>query len=85
MEASKPKSQRKRANNDERMSVEAKRRKKYDSRRIYLGHIADERERQRRLSGQTHSTFAEHLLSVHSQHCMQTGCTDRVDVDRLVK
>jgi hypothetical protein len=76
---------RKRANDDGRRSLEAKRRKKYDSRRIYLGTSCDEWDRQRSLLGQSHSEFAEHLLSVHSQHCAQSSCSGRVyAADRLV-
>ena len=40
----------------------AEHRRKYDSRRIYLGNSWDEWERQRAIFGKSHSLFAAHLL-----------------------
>ena len=40
--------------------------KKYDSRRVYLGKAWDEWERQRAISGKSHSLFAAQLLERHA-------------------
>ena len=77
-------SPKKRVSSDEKViHPQAKKKRKYDSRRVYLGDVHAEWERQRHLSGITHIAFAQHLLDLHSQHCVcaQAGS---IDDDRSV-
>ena len=77
-------SPKKRVSSDEkRINPQAKKQRKYDRRRIYLGDVHAEWERQRHLSGRTHIAFTQHLLDLHSHHCVcaQAGS---IDDDRSV-
>ena len=49
------------------MKDQAEHKRKYDSRRIYLGKSWDEWERQRAIFGKSHSLFAAHLLLLERQ------------------
>ena len=54
---------------DKRQKIKEKKKdqkRKYDSRRIYLGKTWDEWERQRAIFGKSHSLFAAHLLERHA-------------------
>ena len=50
----------------------AEHKRKYDSRRIYLGKSWDEWERQRAILGKSHSLFSAHLLLLLERHAVGT-------------
>ena len=59
----------------------AEHRRKYDSRRIYLGNSWDEWERQRAIFGKSHSLFAAHLLERQAAVGTCPTCLPPHDVD----